>query len=84
MQLLTTLSCNKFVISVPNLLWKIASTLIDLSRGLTYFDNVELSHKGDDDQVSLKYMKLLNIHGKPQIPVINSFGPVCFGFLFVY
>ena len=84
MQLLTTPSCKKFVIFVPNLPWKIASTLIDLSRGLTNFDNAELSHKGDDDQVCLKYMKLLKIHGKPQIPVNNCFGPVCFGSLFVY
>ena len=46
--------------------------LLYLVRDLTYFDEVELTHGGDEDQVCLKYMKLSKFHGKPQIPVYNS------------
>ena len=37
---------------------KLLQLLIDLARGLKYFDDVELTHGGDEDQVCLKYMKL--------------------------
>ena len=51
---------------------KLHLLLIDLIRCLKYFEDVELTHGGDDDQVCLKYMKLSQIHGKPQKPVYDS------------
>ena len=37
---------------------KLHLLLIDLARRQKYFDDVELTHGGDEYQVCLKYMKL--------------------------
>ena len=46
--------------------------LIEFARVLIYFDDVELTHGGDEDQVCLHRMKLSKIYGKPKIFVNNS------------
>ena len=42
--------------------------LIDLARGLKYFNDVELTHGGDEDKFSLKCMKLIKKkhNGRPK------------------
>ena len=65
-------SCNQFCILVSNQGRKSAPNLNDLYRGLKYFDDVKLTHGGDEEQVCLKYMKLSKIHEKPQILVYGS------------
>ena len=68
MQLLTTplqryRLCKKNGINVATKLEKWHLILIDLARGLNYFDDVELTYGGDEDQVCLKYMKISKING---------------------
>ena len=58
--------------------------LIDLARGLKYFDDVELTHGGDEDQVSLKYMKFQKSMANPRYLCTQQLSPIILGSLFVY
>ena len=46
---------------------KLHLLLIDLARGLKHFGDVELTKGGDENQASMKYMKLEKFHGRPKI-----------------
>ena len=46
--------CNKFGIFVANKFENLWLLLINFARGLKYLDDVELTHRGDEDQVCLK------------------------------
>ena len=48
--------CDKFGTLEVNQAGKLYRSLIDLARGLTYFDDVELTQGGDEDQACLEYM----------------------------
>ena len=45
---------------------KLHLLLIDLARGLKYFGDVELTKGGDENQASMKYMKLENSMADPR------------------
>ena len=51
---------------------KIAPPFLATIRNFKPFDDVELIYGHDENQVSMKYMKLSQIHDKPQIPVYQS------------
>ena len=78
MRLLTTPlwnwpTCNNFgSFFVQSNLDKLRLLLIDLARSLKYFDDFKVTHRGDEDKVCLKYIKLSKFHCKPQIPVYDS------------
>ena len=67
--------CGAVILVINLVFWyrtkleKVHLILNDLYRGLKYFDDVKLTHGGDEEHVCLKQMKLSKIHDKPQILV---------------